>query len=179
MDEANEAYERGDYEAAYREWLPLAEQGDAVAQFKLGVMYMNGHVYSHGEGVSQDYAEAVKWYHKAAEQGEADSQNSLGFMYFEGQGLPQDYNQAIKWYRAAAEQGHAIAQANMAFMYVNGQGVSRDLVEAYMWLSLAAAQGDDHAFSVLDNLGAELTPWAKLKAKRRARQWMEKHGKAE
>ena len=68
MDEANEAYERGDYATAYREWLPLAEQGDAEAQFKLGVMYMNGH------GVQQDYAEAATWFGRAAEQGVAQAQ---------------------------------------------------------------------------------------------------------
>ncbi len=55
MDEANEAYERGEYESAYREWFPLAEQGDAVAQYNLGLMYDNG------LGVQQDLAEAVKW----------------------------------------------------------------------------------------------------------------------
>ena len=63
MDEANEAYERGDYLSAHREWLPLAEQGDAAAQFKLGVMFMKGH------GVQQDYAEAATWFGLAAEQG--------------------------------------------------------------------------------------------------------------
>ena len=60
-----------------------AEQGDAVAQYKLGVMYYDG------SGVLQDYAEAVKWYREAAEQGHAIAQNSLGQMYDLGQGVPQ------------------------------------------------------------------------------------------
>ena len=63
FNEGLAAYERGDYTTAYEEFLPIAEQGDAFAQFSLGIMYDNG------EGVPQDYAEAVKWYRLAAEQG--------------------------------------------------------------------------------------------------------------
>ncbi len=60
-DEAVAAYRRGDYATALREWRPLAKQGNAKAQNNLGVMYYNG------QGVPQDYAEAVKWWRKAAE----------------------------------------------------------------------------------------------------------------
>ena len=60
-----EAYNAGDYATALLEWRDLAEQGDAEAQYNLGVMYDNG------QGVAQDYAEAVKWYRRAAEQGDA------------------------------------------------------------------------------------------------------------
>ena len=56
------AYDAGDYETALKEWLPLAEQGDAYAQGSLGMMYANG------EGVPQDYTEAKKWFGLAAEQ---------------------------------------------------------------------------------------------------------------
>ncbi len=57
------AWDRGDYATALREFRPLAEQGDASAQHNLGLMYNNG------LGVAQDYAEAVRWYRKAVEQG--------------------------------------------------------------------------------------------------------------
>ena len=57
------AYDTGDYAAALREWRPLAEQGDAKAQYNLGVMYAKG------EGVAQDYAQAAEWYNLAAAQG--------------------------------------------------------------------------------------------------------------
>ena len=66
-----EAYHRGDYETALKEFRPLAAQGDASAQFGLGLMYW------HGEGVTQDYIEAVKWYRLAAEQGYAKAQFTL------------------------------------------------------------------------------------------------------
>ncbi len=66
-----DAFQRGDYETALREWRPLAEQGNARAQTALGLMY------AEGQGVSQDYETAVKWYRLAAEQGFASAQNNL------------------------------------------------------------------------------------------------------
>ncbi len=92
------AYNQGDYATALKEWRPLAEQGDATAQFNLGVMY------NFGQGVPQDYQEAVRWYRLAAEQGYAPAQFNLGFLYDKGQGVPQDYVQAHMWYNLAAAQ---------------------------------------------------------------------------
>jgi hypothetical protein len=63
FDEGVAAYDRGDYATALEEWLPIAEQGDGRAQLYLGTMF------DIGLGVPQDYAEAVKWYRLAAEQG--------------------------------------------------------------------------------------------------------------
>ena len=54
---------------------------------------------------SADYSEAVKWYRKAAEQGNKQAQYNLGVCYESGRGVPQDYSEAVKWYRKAAEQG--------------------------------------------------------------------------
>ena len=98
FEEGEAAYNRGDYATAIREFRPLAEQGDAYAQFNVGFMY------SEGEGVPQDYAEAVKWFRKAAEQGHAGAQVSLGRMYGEGLGVPQDYLRAYAWYDLAASR---------------------------------------------------------------------------
>ena len=65
----------------------------------LGLLYVNG------QGVTQDYEEAVKWFHKAAERGHARAQNSLGVLYINGQGVTQDYEEAVKWFHKAAERG--------------------------------------------------------------------------
>ena len=70
-EEGLSAYNRGDYAAALREWRPLAERGDAWAQYGLGVMYDNG------EGVPRDYAEAATWFRRAADQGHADAKAAL------------------------------------------------------------------------------------------------------
>ena len=77
-----------------------ADQGDAVAQLKLGVLYQNG-----WGGLPQHYQLAVKWFRKAAEQGDAKAQNILGLMYDMGERVPQDYILAHKWLNLAAAQG--------------------------------------------------------------------------
>jgi len=74
FDEGLAANERGDYATALKEFRPLAEQGNAGAQYHLGLMYR------HGNGLTQDYTEVVKWFRKAADQGNASAQFNLGFM---------------------------------------------------------------------------------------------------
>jgi len=105
------AYQRGDYATAMRTWLPLAEQGNAEAQFGLGVTYYLG------QGVKKNYTEALKWFSKAAEQGKGDAQLNLGTMYSRGQGVPPDYGAAVTWYRKAADQGVADAKTDLAALY--------------------------------------------------------------
>ena len=99
FQEGVDAYKRGDYDTALKEFLPLAEQGVAVAQFTLGGMYDKGH------GVPQDYQEAFRWYRLAAEQGNEAAQGKLGTMYYLGQGLPKDNVLAHMWVNLAAAQG--------------------------------------------------------------------------
>ena len=96
FDEGVAAYNKGDYATALREWRPLAEQGNAKAQHRLG------HMYRYGLGVLQVYAEAMKWFLRAAEQGNASAQYELGHMYSDVKGVTQDYVQAHKWYNLAA-----------------------------------------------------------------------------
>ncbi len=98
------AFDRGNYETAMAEFRPLAEQGDARAQFNLGAMYLNGW------GVLQDYGEALKWYRLAADHGLADAEFILGFLYDIGRGVRQDSVAAAQWYRKAAEHGDAATQ---------------------------------------------------------------------
>ena len=105
-----EAYQMGDYATAFEEWIPLAEQGDASAQYNLGVMYRNG------DEVSQDYHSAINWYILAAEQGHDDAQFKLGLMYDMGIGVNRDVNTAIMWYTFAAEQGNSNAQYRLDSM---------------------------------------------------------------
>jgi len=106
FEDGEAAYERGDYATALRLMRPLAEQGQANAQFSIGLMY------AIGKGVRQDYVEAVKWFRKAAEQGDASAQNSLGSMYYTGYGVSQDYVVAHKWFNLAAARGNKPAEKN-------------------------------------------------------------------
>jgi hypothetical protein len=133
LEDGNNTYQRGDYAAAMRLLRPLALQGDADAQFKVGVMYDQGwgvpqnytlalacfresaQQGAAGRGVARDEAEAALWYHEAAEQGNVAAQNNLGAMYQTGQGVPQDDAQALAWYRKAADRaGRRTAQALQA-----------------------------------------------------------------
>jgi TPR repeat protein len=83
-----------------------AEQGNAKAQYQLGMVYINGK----GPGTPPDYVEAMKWFRKAADQGNPDAQFQLGSMCENGSGVPKDYAEAMKWYRKAAVQGNTDAQ---------------------------------------------------------------------
>ena len=86
------------YKLAVPWYRKAAEQGDASAQYNLGVMYTKG------QGVPQSYKLAVQWWRKAAEQGNAKAQYSLGLRYAKGEGVLQDYVQAHKWFNLAAFQ---------------------------------------------------------------------------
>ena len=146
------AAEAGDYATALREWWPLAEQGNAYAQFYLGTMYERGH------GVPQDYKEAVKWYRKAAEQGPVEAQNNLGGKYQKGRGVPQNYKEAVKWYCESAEQGFAMAQNNLGIMYRDGLVVPQDYVQAHKWFYIAGSNGFELGTSNRDEITKRMTP---------------------
>jgi TPR repeat protein len=139
LEEGLIAYQNGDYAEVLRLWRPLANQGNAIAQAQLGIMYLNGQV------VPQDYGQAVAWLRKAAAQGNADAQSGLGVMYTFGRGVPQDNTRAVAWLRKAAEQGNAEGEGRLGEMYVNGQGVPQDYVQAHMWLRKGAEQGNNLA----------------------------------
>jgi hypothetical protein len=167
-DDGVAAYTRGDYARAYKEFKPLAEQGNATAQSCLGWMY------DKGQGVPQDFAEACKWYRKAAEQGDADGQYFLGVMFKDGRGVSKDDAEAVKWFRKAAEQDYPEAQHCLGLAYVGGFGVLQDFVQAHMWLNLAAARGNVKAHEMRDELLDLMTPAQIAEAQRLAREWKPK-----
>jgi len=76
-----------------------ANQGDALAQLRLGILYFNG------KGVKKDFKQAVMWCRKSAEQGDANAQYFLGLMYLEGIGVTQNYVLAHMWLNIAAANG--------------------------------------------------------------------------
>src|SRR5437764_6632081 len=96
LEDARAAHDRGDDATALRLIHPLADQGNADAQYILGIIYVAG------QRVPKNGAEAAKWFRLAADQGNARAQNNLGFMYDKGQGVPQNYAEALKWYHLAA-----------------------------------------------------------------------------
>jgi hypothetical protein len=96
-----DAFQKGDYATAAKEWRPLAEAGDPIAQFNLGLLFLDGH------GVPQSPAEAASWFRRAAEQDYVPAQHNLGAMYGTGQGVKRDLIQAYKWLNICAAKGNS------------------------------------------------------------------------
>ena len=166
-----DAYQKGDYATAVREWKPLAEQGDAKAQYALGSSYREG------KGVPQDYIEALKWLRLSAEQGNSSGQDGLGLMYSRGYGVSQDYRKAVKWYRLSAEQNHLQGQYNLGAKYANGEGVIQDYVLAHMWLNIAASNGYKDGVEARDGLAKNMTSEQIAEAQKLARECVAKNYK--
>jgi TPR repeat protein len=82
-----------------------AEQGNAQAQYNLGVCYL------YGEGVIKDKSKAVQWFTKAAEQGDARAQYNLALCYAKGKGVVRDKAKASLWYTKAVKQGFSGVQS--------------------------------------------------------------------
>ena len=150
LQDAMAAMELEDYSKAMTLLLPLAEQGNAMAQNAIGQIHANGW------GVEPNCPEAMKWYQSAAEQGLAEAQFHLANNYSAECRNPQyaceldsACEQAEKWNRLAAEQGLASAQAALGFSYRSGSGVAMDFEKALYWFEQAAVQRNGWAQSGL------------------------------
>lgn len=102
-----EAKVRGDYAQAVQLLRPLANRGDAPAQFELSLLYRNG------QGVAADGRESLRWLRLAAHGGHAPAQSNLGAAYVQGRGVPQDAQLAYVWLSAGAAQGSREAATNL------------------------------------------------------------------
>ncbi|MCH8491515.1 MAG: hypothetical protein LAT81_16550 [Oceanicaulis sp.] len=123
----------------------LTNGGDIIPaeeQFQLGLKHSQ----------KQDYAEAMIWFRRAAEQEHAVAQFYLGNMYLFGRGVDRDYSEAVHWYRLAAEQGDSLAQKELGRFYLIGRGVPQDHAEAVIWFRRAAEQGNLRAHIFLGNM---------------------------
>jgi uncharacterized protein len=166
----------GQYEdglAAFQVWQPLADGGNAEAQFDVGMLYYAG------VGAPQNYSQAALWFRKAADQGQASAQAFLGKMYADGHGVRRDYAQALIWLREAASQGGAAGQSFLGALYADGRGVPQDYVQAHMWFNLAASgasAGELHDGAVMarDTMAAKMTPAQIAEAQRLASEWVPK-----
>lgn len=165
---ALQAYNISDFALALKTFRPLAEKGQVLAEYIVGLMYANG------QGVPENYPEALKWLTKAAAQGEAKAQFSVGVIYFKGLGMPQNYAEALKWYRRSADQDYAIAQYNLGAMYAKGQAVAADPVTAHMLYSLAAQHGVKAAGDAKDRLAKSMTAAQIAEADKKAHDWKPK-----
>jgi uncharacterized protein len=146
MNQGLAAYDSADYATARKELLPLAEQGNAQAQYRLGKMA------NLGQGRPPDKKEAAKWFHLAAQQGLAAAQGALGYLCLVGEGVSQNNDLALTWTRKAAEQGDATAQFNLSVMHGEPFGIKKDPAESLKWLRRAADQRHVQALNTLGSI---------------------------
>jgi uncharacterized protein len=144
-----DAWQRADYPSAITIWRPLAEAGDADAQFNLG------QAYRLGRGVPLDLSVAKIWFERAARSGHVDAETTLGLLIFQN----GDRVGGLKWLKAAADQGEPRALLVYGTALFNGDGVPQDRVLAYALVSRAAAQGLEPAQETLAQLN-QLIPVA-------------------
>lgn len=128
----------------------LAQQGDAQAQFLLGQAYRDGK-----GGLTQDSAQAISWYEKAAAQNNADAMLALAEASSVGLGGTQDQKASLAWYEKAAQLGNAQAQFQLGMMYARGVGTESDKAKAAQWLQKSADQGNAAAKAFLQNVNAD------------------------
>ncbi len=133
------AWEAGDYARAVNEWRPLAQAGDADAEFNLG------QAYKLGRGVPQDLAQAAQWFNRAADQGHLQAADNLGLVLYD----MGNKAEAIPWLQRSAERGEPRAQFVLGAELFNGDRISRDLPRAYAFMKRASDAGLQRASAAL------------------------------
>ncbi len=200
-EEGYRAWKAHQFEEAFVELMPLAEQGHIGAQVIVGSLYENGKgvsedqsvavywltmaadagdslaqywlasKYATGFGVAENVKEAVRLYELAAKQGDPDAQVALGNHYSEGQGVLQDFERAFSWFQRAAALGNGTGMHNLGVMLAKGEGTPRNYVEAHKWLNLASGIGEAYSAEARDALAQVMTPAHIAEAQRLAREW--------
>lgn len=137
-----DAWQHANYGAAVAIWKPLADRGDADAQFNLG------QAYRLGRGVPLNLGTAKGWFERSAHSGHVDAETTLGLLMFEN----GEQANGLKWLRAAADQGEARAQLVYGTALYNGDGIAQDHILGYAYVHRAADQGLGPAKDTLDQL---------------------------
>ncbi|MBR2672808.1 MAG: SEL1-like repeat protein [Oscillospiraceae bacterium] len=114
--------------------------------------------YFKGTGTKQDYARALEWYTKAAEQGHAGAMFKVGQCFYKGLGTDEDRAEALKWYEKAGDSGHSQAAFAAGQMYYTGDGTDKDIYKAKAWLEESREhKGYDLLYDINKELGTKLT----------------------
>jgi len=200
LEDAIAAFERKDLDTAKAILEPMAQKGDAVAQYYLGDMIVRfaadrhkpegvvwlrqaaqagvadamnklATILAEGKIVAQDQPRANELFMQAASLGFLPAYNNLGLRSYQGVGRPPDPLDASEWFRLAADQGFAESQFNLGVLYAGGEGVKFDIVEAYKWMTLALKQGHVEAARQRSVIAQRMTPPQIQEGEKRARDW--------
>lgn len=135
VERAAALLDSGEVVAAVQILEPLAEAGDASAEYLLGRTHLDG------IGVPQDFTKAAQWIAKAAEKDDARAQNLLGRLHAQGLGVERDTAAAVRWMRRAAEKGDPVHQYDLGILLDDAGMDAQDRQEAARWFETSAAQG--------------------------------------
>ena len=135
-DQAGVRFQAGDHAGAAKIVMRAAEAGNAVAQFRLAILY------DEGDGVPRSAKAAFEWYSRAAAQGEPESQNQVGLFYELGEGVPENWDLAARLIEASAQQGWLKGQFSLGRVYQFGIGVPQNRQLAIAWFAKSGAQGN-------------------------------------
>ena len=160
----NAAFE-GDYATAYREFSIAAEEGLALAQYNLGILFFTG------QGVERDAEAAYRWTAAAAAQGHIAAQFNLATLLITGEGTAKDVESAVEWYSQAAKAGHPEAASELASLYSDGSDVDRDRVTAHAWAEYAVLNKAEGAAALLKSIERKLDAAELSAARRLFAQW--------
>ncbi|HEX5804039.1 MAG TPA: tetratricopeptide repeat protein [Azospira sp.] len=150
LADAMRALESGRHAQAAQMLVPLANDGNSLAQYRLGSLYYQG------RGVPEDEKQAIYWWKKAAAQGYTEAMFQLGSAFLFGAQaakiVPDPDREAAMWYFQAASAGHAEAQYHLGLLFLAGKGVIDSRKEAARWMEKAAAQGHPEARKALQSI---------------------------
>ena len=165
FEDAVAARESRDDATALRLFRPLADKGDARAQYYLSL------IVGRADAASNNSSEAFGWAKKAAAQGVSFAQYYVAVMHDSGVGTQQDSAEAAIWLRKAADQGNAEAQHALGIAYDQGRGVPQDYAFAHMWFNLAAARSHPTAAEYRNKVGERMSSAQLAEAQKMAREW--------
>ncbi|MFD2205792.1 tetratricopeptide repeat protein [Kiloniella antarctica] len=146
LQKGAQAFFEKNYDVAYQELMPLAEEGEPMAEFLIGSMY------SEGLGLPQDRKTGFVWMRRAADHGNVYAQALIGAMYRYGKGIPKDYDKAFKYFSLAADQGSEAALHGLAGLYHHGLGVEQDADKAISLYKHSAEAGMEDAYNDLGEI---------------------------
>lgn len=133
-----EYYENGDYEQAYKIFIPLAESGHRGAQNNLGVLY------SKGKYVDKDLEKAFYWFHKSAENGNANAMQNVAGMYLRGDGVVKSCSNAVDYYINGHNSENIKSTYTLGSLYSRGECVSKNIVKSAEYFSEAASTESEY-----------------------------------
>lgn len=163
------AYKAGDFKKAYDIWLPLAEAGNAEAQFRVG------RLYSFGEGRDSNVVKAIRWYELAVLKGHILANYNIGLLYLHGERVEENFLKASIYLKYSAENGHTKSQRALGVLYAIASGKIQNIILAYKWLHIAMNNGDLEAADIISKLNEYATQAELESGLGLMREWFESH----